>query len=76
MINLPILERKLNYKKLNKINLHTPEISKQSATIAKIYKVRKILKKFQINFAKKHKNCFITFVNLVLYFIWLRNTLR
>ena len=59
MINLPISERKLNYKKLNKINLHTPEISKQSATIAKIYKVRKILKKFQINFAKKHKNCCI-----------------
>ena len=51
--------KKLNYKKLNKINLHTPEISKQSATIAKIYKVRKILKKFQINFAKKHKNCCI-----------------
>ena len=51
--------KKLNYKKLNKINLHTPEISKQSATIAKIYKVRKILKKFQISFAKKHKNCCI-----------------
>ena len=51
--------KKLNYKKLNKINLHTPEISKQSATIAKIYKVRKILKKFQINFAKKNKNCCI-----------------
>ncbi len=51
--------KKLNYKKLNTINLHTPEISKQSAIIAKIYKVRKILKKFQINFAKKHKNCCI-----------------
>jgi len=51
--------KKLNYKKLNKINLHTPEISKQSAIIAKIYKVRKILKNFQINFAKKYKNCCI-----------------
>ena len=51
--------KKLNYKKLNKINLHTPEISKQSAIIAKINKVRKILKNFQINFAKKHKNCCI-----------------
>ena len=51
--------KKLNYKKLNKINLHTPEISKQSAIIAKIYKVRKILKNFQTNFAKKYKNCCI-----------------
>ena len=51
--------KKLNYKKLNKINLHTPEISKQSAIIAKIYKVRKILKNFQINFSKKYKNCCI-----------------
>ena len=51
--------KKLNYKKLNKINLHTLEISKQSAVIAKIYKVRKILKNFQINFSKKHKNCWI-----------------
>jgi len=51
--------KKLNYKKLNKINLHTLEISKQSAIIAKIYKVRKILKNFQINFAKKYKNCCI-----------------
>jgi cytidylate kinase len=49
----------LNYQKLNRINLHTPEISKKSATIAKIYKIRKILKKFQINFAKKNKNCCI-----------------
>ena len=49
----------LNYKKLNKINLHSPEISKQSALIAKIYKVRIILKNFQTNFAKKNKNCCI-----------------
>ena len=34
---------KLNYKKLNKINLHTPEISTQSSIIAKISKVRNIL---------------------------------
>ena len=49
----------LNYQKLNRINLHTPEISKQSALIAKISEVRKILKYFQTNFAKKHKNCCI-----------------
>ena len=51
--------RNLNYKKLEKINLHTPEISKESAIIAKIYKIREILKNFQTNFAKKFKNCCI-----------------
>ena len=30
----------LDYKKLNKINLHSPEISKESALIAKIYKIK------------------------------------
>ena len=49
----------LNYKKLNKLKLHTPEISDYSAKIAKINKVRKILKVFQINFSKKYKNCCI-----------------
>ena len=51
--------RNLNYKKLNKINLHSPEISKQSAIIAKKNKIRKILKNFQTNFSKKNKNCCI-----------------
>ncbi len=49
----------LNYKKLYKINLHSPKISEYSAVIAKINDVRKILKKFQTNFAKKNKNCCI-----------------
>ncbi len=51
--------KNLNYNKLLKINLHTQEISKQSALIAKIGKVRQILKTFQKNFAKKNKNCCI-----------------
>ncbi|MBD1171966.1 (d)CMP kinase [Pelagibacterales bacterium SAG-MED05] len=51
--------KRLNYQKLNKINLHTVEISKHSAIIAKTYKVRKILKNFQITFTKKYKNCCI-----------------
>jgi len=51
--------KKLNYRSLNKINLHTPEISKQSAVIAKIYEIRKILKNFQIKFSKKYVNCCI-----------------
>ena len=49
----------LNYKKIIKINLHVPEISRQSAIIAKINKIRNILKKFQTDFAKKNKNCCI-----------------
>ena len=51
--------KKLNYKKLHKINLHTIEISKHSAIIAKIYKIRQILKDFQTTFAKKNKYCCI-----------------
>ena len=51
--------KKFNYKKINKIDLHTPEISKQSAIIAKISDIRKILKNFQVDFAKNNKNCCI-----------------
>ena len=51
--------KKLNYKRLEKIKLHTPLISEQSSLIAKNKKIRKILKKFQIDFSKKHKNCCI-----------------
>ena len=35
----------LNYKKLNKINLHNPRISSYTTKIAKINEIRKILKK-------------------------------
>ena len=51
--------KKLNYKSLNKINLHSPRISQNSAVIAKNNEIRKILKKFQIDFSKKYKNCCI-----------------
>ena len=47
----------LKYKNLNKINLHTPIISAESAKIAKILTIRNILKKYQINFIKKNKRC-------------------
>ena len=50
---------RLNYKRLEKIKLHTPEISLNSSIIAKQNGVRKILKKFQINFSKKNKDCCI-----------------
>ena len=49
----------LNYKKLEKINLHSPAISEKSAKIAKERKIREILKRFQISFSKKYKNCCI-----------------
>jgi CMP/dCMP kinase len=47
----------LNYNQLERINLHSPRISEYSSVIAKIGEVRKILKKYQINFSKKFKNC-------------------
>ena len=47
----------LNYKKLNDIILHTPEISLYASKIAKLGSVRNILKKYQINFIKKNKGC-------------------
>ena len=51
--------KKLNYKKLDKINLHSPIISEYSAKLAKINSIRNIWKTFQINFSKKYKNCCI-----------------
>ena len=51
--------KRLNYKKINNFNLHTQEISNNSAIIAKKNSVRKILKNFQITFVKKNKNCCI-----------------
>ena len=51
--------KNLNYNRLSKINLHSPKISEYSAVIAKIGKIREILKNYQTNFAKKFKNCCI-----------------
>tara|TARA_Y100000816_G_C26094556_1_gene578961 strand:+ start:192 stop:833 length:642 start_codon:yes stop_codon:yes gene_type:complete len=51
--------KKLNYNRINTINLHTQEISSNSAIIAKKNSIRKILKNFQISFVKKNKNCCI-----------------
>ena len=49
--------KNLNYKKLNKLNLHTPKISFHSAEIAKKLAVRNILKKYQIKFIKNNIGC-------------------
>ncbi len=51
--------RKLNYKQLEKINLHSQKISEYSAVLAKKNEIRKILKKFQIKFSTKNKSCCI-----------------
>ena len=51
--------QKLDYRKLDKLYLHSPEITEFSAIIAKKNYIRNILKKFQINFSKKNKNCCI-----------------
>ncbi len=51
--------KKLNYKKLDKINLHSPRISEYSAVIAKNKDIREILKKYQVKFSKKFKSCCI-----------------
>ena len=51
--------KNLNYKNLNRISLHSPRISEYSAVIAKNKDIRKILKKYQIKFSKKFKNCCI-----------------
>ncbi len=45
--------KKLNYKKLNNLNLHTSEISEYTSIIAKEKKIRFILKSFQKRFANK-----------------------
>ena len=51
--------KKLNLKKLKKLNLNTQIISDHTSKIAKIKKIRDILKTYQINFSKKNKNCII-----------------
>ena len=45
----------LNYKKISRIKLQSEKINFLVSKIAKEKKIRQILKKFQINFARKHK---------------------
>ena len=58
--NLIFLKKKFNNLKYNKLfayNLHTPEISENSALIAKNLTIRNLLKKYQKNFIKNNKRC-------------------
>ena len=47
----------MKYNKLSAYNLHTPEISENSALIAKNLIIRNLLKKYQKNFIKNNKRC-------------------
>ena len=51
--------KKLNYRKLDNLDLHTSRISEHTSKIAKINKIRSILKKYQTHFSKKYKYCCI-----------------
>ena len=46
---------KINYRNIQKMNLHTPEVSEFSAVIAKELKVRKIIKIFQKKYVEQKK---------------------
>ena len=46
-------------KNLKSLSLQAPNVSKFTAEIAKIKKIRQILKKYQVDFSKKYKNCCI-----------------
>ena len=49
--------KRLDYKKLSLLNLHTPEISALSAKIATISRIRNILKNYQKECIRKHSRC-------------------
>jgi CMP/dCMP kinase len=51
--------KNLNIKKLNRLNLHSAEISEHTSIIAKEKKVRDILKSFQKKFSKRYSRCCI-----------------
>jgi len=51
--------KKINLKSLSKLNLNSQKISEHTSEIAKIKKIRNILKNFQISFSKKNKKCII-----------------
>lgn len=46
---------KLNYEKIKKMSLHTPEISIYTSQIAKKLAIRKIIKSFQISYIKRKR---------------------
>ncbi len=51
--------KKINLNKINKLDLDNQVISAYTSEIAKIKKIRLILKTFQVSFSKKYKKCII-----------------
>ena len=51
--------KKINLNKLNQLDLNNQTISEHTSKIAKIKKIRDILKSFQVLFSKKNKKCII-----------------
>ena len=51
--------KKVNLKTLEKLDLNTQIISEYTSKIAKIKKIRNILKSYQVSFSKKNKRCII-----------------
>ncbi len=51
--------KKINLHMLNRLDLNTQLISEYTSKIAKIKKIRDILKIFQVTFARKHNKCII-----------------
>ena len=51
--------KKISLKKLNRLELNTQLISDHTSKIAKVKKIRSILKSFQISFSKRYNNCII-----------------
>ena len=51
--------KKVNLKTLEKLDLNTQLISEYTSKIAKIKKIRNILKSYQVAFSKKNKRCII-----------------
>ena len=51
--------KKINLKTLEKLDLNTQIISEYTSKIAKIKKIRNILKSYQVAFSKKNKRCII-----------------
>ncbi len=51
--------KNINLKKIEKLKLHDQKISMYTSEIAKIKKIRDILKSFQVSFARNNNRCII-----------------
>ena len=64
------LVKRINYNKIKKLNLHTPQISSYSAVIAKEKKIRKIItNNFQKKFVKRYKKVIVPTANIKFFVV-------